>query len=162
MPSFESFLNLHYSIPLPVRDPLRAFKYLKIDNTPTLRPLHSNPPQKVVPLLLPSQPSLASLSLRSPTSPDPPPSTLTEDPYSNSSEEPTILFQLRNRTILGPPTKNPGLDFDPDNGTSKRGRGRTSLLSKAQSRARLDIASGRQQSIFGALRAVQAPGRVTP
>jgi len=105
MPSFQSFLNLHYSIPLPVRDPLRAFKYLKIHNTPTLRPLHSNPPQKVVPLLLPSQPSLASLSLRSPTSPDPPPSTLTEDPYSNSSEEPTILFQLRNKTILGPLTK---------------------------------------------------------
>ena len=117
MHSFESFLNLQYTIPLPVRDPLRAFKYLKIDNPSTLRPLLPFPDEKVVPLLLPSQPSLASLSLRSPTSPDPPPSTLTEDPNFNSSEEPTILFQLRNITILGPPTKNLRLGSDPDNGT---------------------------------------------
>jgi hypothetical protein len=158
-PPLNSLINLHFTIPLPVRDPLRAFKYLKLDCPLTLGS-HPHPLSLIEsPPPPPSSPTLNPLF--SPPPPDPLPSSSPEETSSDATEEPTILFQLRNRTILIPPTKNSGLGLDPVD-HSKKGRGRTSLLSKAQSKARIDIASGHQQSIFGALREVHTPGRVTP
>jgi hypothetical protein len=54
-------------------------------------------------------------------------------------------------TISIPNSLHKGLGPNPEMQKTKKGRGRNSHLYKAQSRALVDIASGRQKSIIGAL-----------
>jgi hypothetical protein len=73
---------MHFSIPLLVLDPLRAFKFLKLDNPPPLQTLRSPFPSLAKPLSRVSLPSLASLALLPPSPTDPPSSTSTDEPSS--------------------------------------------------------------------------------
>jgi len=52
-------------------------------------------------------------------------------------------------------TKSPhlGLGLNPQSGIKNKGRGRKYFFSKAQSRASIDVVTGRQLSITGELRA---------
>jgi len=53
-----------------------------------------------------------------------------------------------------------GLGAEVTKSISKKGRGRKSLLSKAQVKAVFDVADGKQMSITGALRAAKSPEAV--
>jgi hypothetical protein len=71
------------------------------------------------------------------------------------SDKESFSYILRFQSIFSshcptPPLSSLGLN--PSHITSKKGRGRKSFLSKAQSRAAIDVATGHQLSISGALR----------
>jgi hypothetical protein len=76
------------------------------------------------------------------------------------SEDSVIRYQLRNRTVSIPNIEHKGLGPNPEIQKTKKGHGRNSHLYKAQSRALVDIASGRQKSIIGVLRAAKTLDRV--
>jgi hypothetical protein len=105
-------------------------------------------------------PCLFDLSFAQATTPFglPPPSQ-SQDSSLLTDEEP-IFYQLRFRTISSIGHQDAslqGLGLNPPTGSSSKGRGRKLFLSKAQSRAAMDVAAGRQISISGALRALPTP-----
>jgi hypothetical protein len=69
---------------------------------------------------------------------------------------------ISNRSITIPTPDPRGLGPTSEPLKMKKGRGRPSHLSLAQSRALMDTASGRQRSLLGALRVVKSPTRVPP
>ena len=104
-----------------------------------------------------SSPALKSIST---TNQAASPSTIKNDSPTQSS---SFCFHLRSRDIpipLKPKIPTKGLGVNPRTTSKGKGRGRPSHLSTAQSMALKDRESGRQTTIFGALRAMQTPDGV--
>jgi hypothetical protein len=75
-----------------------------------------------------------------------------------------VAYQLRNRSIpiLGEVSqKLEGLGLNPPPPSVERVRGEDPFYPKHNPRVTMDMAAGRQLSIFGALRAVQTPDGVS-
>jgi hypothetical protein len=159
----DSFLGMHISISRPTFGFSKEFNFTMLNRglSPTLPSLTllPSPPLPLLPSPHPSPPLLPSLPL-----PEPENNTLlhppSEDSSSEESEDSIIRYQLCNRTVSIPISEHKGLGPNPEIHKTKKGRGRNSHLYKAQSRALVDIASSRQKSIIGALRAVKTLGRV--
>ena len=96
----------------------------------------------VAPCLLPEVDSVFTLSIVSTN-------------HSTSSEGRSIRYALRSREITAEGMGGKGLPVLA-NGVGGKGRGRKSLLSKAQDRAKVDVVMGKQSSIEWALREVKA------
>jgi hypothetical protein len=126
----------------------------KLKNFPSL------PYAMEIPAFFSPGPPLSSLSFgRPPSPPEHPPFSQSQDSSLISDEE-SICYNLRFHSIpstnrLIPPPS--GLGLNPSQVSTHKGRGRKYFFSKAQSRAAIDVAVGRQLSISGALRAIPTP-----
>jgi hypothetical protein len=120
---------------------------------PLITVLPSFPPPSLPPPMSALSPASSSslLPLESPTSLSAP---ALEDSTTSSSDTSSRRYFLRslNREHSG------GLALDPTP-TEKSGRGRKSLISKAQKKARIDLLAGKQVSIERALRARRTLGK---
>jgi hypothetical protein len=86
-----------------------------------------------------------------------------ESKSSLDSEEEAIVYKLRNRQVMGPMgVSNPGLGKNHGLVLGIKGRGRKSLLLKAQNKDLEDVAIGKKLSIVGALREAKPQEGVPP
>jgi len=90
------------------------------------------------------------------------PSKLSQTSGSSSSVRHYNLrsHSKKSATLQIVPESVGGLCPESSKSISKKGRGRKSLLSKAQAKAKFDVADGKQMSIPGVLRAAKTPEMV--
>jgi hypothetical protein len=159
-----SFLGMELSVPLPISGLIQSLKFLKVEppfvqNLPFLEPLNFC---NFSTSLSSSPPPLASYSMILPSPPDSTSLPSSNDSSSAISQDSNIFFRLWNKNIISSMSSSSGLRLNPEVHLTKKGQGKISHLSKAQSRALFDIDFGKKHSTFWALRAAHSPKEIPP